>query len=171
MSYTEIFGFDEKGVAYSAGRVGNAFRGAYSIWCEMGQKYLGSGPSYMNEAHMKKIWGLFNDKSVKREHRIVMGTTFDNVVVKLEDLPEVIKAFEVFCEDFPNATHLDKQAEVLKGLKDTDQGFAWNQTSVCQPAWFDWDEELDEKVVYNLSTGDKHWFLFDDFETEEETEA
>lgn len=44
-------------------------------------------------------------------------------------------------------------------------GVAWCQTSVVDDLWdYDYDEEQDEIIPYNIFKGDGHFNLFDDIE-------
>jgi len=176
MSSTEMFYFGEKGEANSLAECSNAWRGAMAVWRTLEQKYLPPGEkniftgepmsrtsSFENEDAIQEIWDLIKDDKVSFEDKIVMGTTFDFVIIKKENLPRVIEAFRNFDKINKCTTSLDEQANALeKAHQDPNcTGVAWNQTSVCSSWVFSYDDD-DELVRYNINTGDKHWELFED---------
>lgn len=189
MSYTEIFGFDKEGNAYSAGEVRNAFRSGMAIWNILEQRYLplyrpahapkwvpddkleshlGYKPSrcsaFMDRDAMKEVWNLANNKEVLEVDRICLFTTFDKCLIKREDIEKVIKAFN----EFDGETSLKEQALILEELLKDENCIAvgWNQTSVNCDIWenYSYDEENDETTPYNCLKQDEHYWLFDELE-------
>lgn len=169
MSYTEIVGFNKEGDAYSQADIHNAFRGAMAIWRAMEEKYLTVGRFSRcvmgNEKDMREIWDLTGSDKVSENDKICLASTFDNVVVKKKDFQKVITAFR----EFDAETSLKEQADVLEEmLADEDCiAVAWNQTSVNENTWLSgggYDEEKDEYIPYNLNSGEKHFYLFDESE-------
>lgn len=184
MSSTEIYGFNKKGDAYLCGEVRNAFRGAMAIWGILEERYLPMHrPSYvpewiatdeevikfchykpsrcadiLNRDAMEEIWDLYKKENVSDIDKIVLGTTFDDVIVKKEDVQKVIDAFN----GFEGETSLKEQAAILEEiLKDEEYiAVAWNQTSVNGGAWERYDEEEEEYEPYNIFKGKEHWNLF-----------
>lgn len=186
MSATEIYGFDQDGEAHQVGEVKNAWRGAMAIWAELEQRYL---PEYvpewaeglsddfikrfykggfsrlsdvLNREAMKEIWVLFEKDEVSLVDKIVLGTTFDYVVVKREDMPCLVEAFRTFGGN----TSLMEQADIIQNMYESGEWIAaaWNQTSVNADTWnqYAYNEEEGEPEPYNLFRFDKHRFLFDD---------
>ncbi len=192
MSYTEIYKFKKNGEAEFLDETKIAFRGAMMVWMKLEEKYLPSlSPPlwasteeeksryhsrtskmmFGNEGPhpMQPIWDLGRDEKVDKHERIVMLTTFDNVLARKEDLPQIIEAFNSL--DFEST--LPEQAEILKTVLDDDDCIAigWNQTSVCGDTWINYggyDEENDEEIPYNINTGERHWFIFDEEEVEQD---
>lgn len=185
MSATEIYGFDQNGDAHQVGQVENAWRGAMAIWMALEQLYL---PEYvpewakglpddfiqrfhqegfsrlsdiLNREAMKDIWVLFEKDEVHLVDKIVLGTTFDYVVVKREDMPRLLKAFR----EFEGNSSLEEQAGIIQTMYESGEwmAVAWNQTSVNGESWdkFEHCEEDGEAKPYNLFQFSKHWFLFD----------
>lgn len=178
MSYTEIYKFKKNGDAELFAEVKNAFRGAMAIWVNIEKRYL---PKYVPEWAMgdtsqdysrtsniddiKEIWDLFSNDKISVTDKIVLGTTFDNVIVMKEDLPKIIESFR----NFEGETSLKEQADLIETAYKNDDDLiavAWNQTSVIGDAWetdeFGVDENgLQYYVPYNLFKHDKHWNLFD----------
>lgn len=188
MSSTELYGFDEKGDCAISGYVKNAFRGAMAIWAILERKYLPSlkkpiwadlveerdywsrtystGDSHLNL--MKQIWDLFNDERLTKKEKIVLGTTFDTVLVKGEDIDELIDAFKTF----EGETSLKEQAAVLEEFKSKGvTAIGFNQTSVCSNQWHIYsDDENEEGRPYNYNKDSNHFWLFDEFKTEVKNE-
>lgn len=173
MSYTEIYGFNKEGNGFFKDEIENSWRGAMAVWRRLEEKYL---PPLEKEEHtygdqktsrcflfndegLKEIWGLVNNKEVSDDDRVCLVTTFDNVVIKKECLPAVIKAFR----NFDGESSLPEQADVLQELYDDPNCIAvgWNQTSVNATTWstYEHDDVKDESIPYNLSTGEGHWYF------------
>lgn len=180
--------FKKDGKAEGYIDIKNAFRGAMAIWTIIEEKYLPTFrpsfvpeyisnieeylgfkpsriiPTFNEEEHIKnmhEIWDLFNSDKVNKIDRIVLGTTFDRVLVKRENFEELISAFENFNSD----TSLKEQAGVIKGMLKNKEIIAvgWNQTSICSNQWIQhkYNEENDEYEPYNCLTGENHFWLFD----------
>lgn len=179
MSYTEIFIFDKNGDAEQLAEINNAFRGGMAIWGEIEKKYLPPLPkpswmpsedyekngynriNTMNSDLIKEIWNLFGKEEVSFNDKLVLGTTFDKVIVKKEDIPLIIEAFELF----EGETSLKEQACVLKTVLDKDiMGIGWNQTSVNRDSWgyYNYDEDSEKYIPYNMKEQEDHWFLLDE---------
>lgn len=182
MSYTELYGFTKDGNVECIGRVKNSFRGAIAIWSHLEKKYL---PKYIpnwssaeddydysrihnisDRRAMQDIWDLIFKNEIPCIDRIVLGTTFDCIVVKKDKISKVIDAFIKFEGD----TSLPEQAEILKAYSDNPDytAFAWNQTSVCEFLLREYDEETDEYTACDLSKEGKYEFLFEEYELDED---
>ena len=172
MSYTEIYGFDKNGDAYYYDSVKNAWRGGMAIWQYLEKKYL--PPYYSKYAHietsrcfsmdseaMKDIWQLANNERVSEIDKICLLTTFDNVLVRKEDMPKVIEAFRCF----DGETSLKEQADILEDMVNNDDCIAvgWNQTSINGDTWenYKYNEEKGDYEPYNCIDYTDHEWLFD----------
>lgn len=166
MSYTELFKVKSDGNAESFNEVRNAFRGAMAVWNSLEKKYLPETPfSRLFGSEAQKVWDLVKDERLTSEERICMASTFDNVMVKRENLPKLIVAFR----KFPSETSLPEQADLIEMEMNLDEdlvAIGWNQTSVNGDTWANfggYDEEEGEPIPYNINTMDRHWFLFDEY--------
>lgn len=187
MSSTEIYAFDLNGNAEQYGEAKNAFRGAMAIWGILEEKYL---PPYLPKGHeslgiytvkeyekrlgykpsrmtamfdtdaMNDVWKLADDEKVEFNDKIVLFTTFDNVVVKKEDINKVIEAFK----KFEGETSLKEQAAILEEIMNNNDytAVAWNQTSVNEAKWEGHYDDDDNHIPYNHLTQDEHYYLFDE---------
>lgn len=164
MSYTEIYAVDSNGDVRLYGEVKNSFAGAMHVWNALNTKY-DLGDSFITQ--FERTWGKFNEGFYERYEDIVLGSTFDGAMVKKEHLDELIQALDAYHVEHGNSNHR-QQAELLSEVKNQDiLAVAWCQTSVVSDMWdYDFDEELDEIIPYNISKGSKHWYLFDDLKEE-----
>lgn len=186
MSRTEMVAFKQNGEAVLYQEIQNAWRGAMAIWRQLEEKYLppyrppyvpahiplekveayiGFKPSRFgmgDEEGVREVWNLYERDDVSITDKIVLGTTFDRALVKKEDIPEVIKAFEAF----EGETSLGEQVLILTEMLENENVIAvgWNQTSVVQNQWTRviYNEENDSFLPYNCLTDTKHFWLFDD---------
>ncbi len=180
MSYTELYKFNKKGDAEFLGEVHNAWRGAMAVWDILDERYL---PPYIPEwakrlgetdkryhrggdpggEALKEVWALNKSPEISDVDRIVLYSTYDNCVVKKENLPALIKAFE----DFRGETNLKEQADLLKTILNDEDCIAvgWNQTSVIGDTWtnFGGRNDEDEEIPYNIKEmSGRHWFMFEE---------
>ena len=141
------------------------------------ERILGYIPSRMTSGMLTgekdqthEIWELANNKEVPEHERICLYTTFDNVLVKKEDIPKVIEAFR----KFDGETSLKEQADALEKFLHNEECIAvgWNQNDINCGDWDNaggYNKETDEFIPYNCLTMDQHWWLFDELELNDET--
>jgi len=186
MSYTEIFGFERNGDAVMLGEVRNSWRGAMAVWNYLDEKYL---PPFIpdwavmpgdaektfyrtadrSQYAVREIWALIDSGRLSKSEKIVLGTTFDNVVVMKKDFDMLLKAFR----EFGGETSLKEQADIIEQAIQSDDSIiavAWNQTSVNSDTWcnHDYDAVKDEPVPYNILKNNSHWDLFSELETDKQ---
>lgn len=111
---------------------------------------------------MQEVWDLADDPSIPEYERIALFTTFDDCLVRRENLERVIVAFRQFGGD----TNLGEQADILeRAVADPNViAVGWGQTSVCTGNWGNsggYNEESGEYMPYNCLAGTKHYWLFD----------
>lgn len=82
----------------------------------------------------------------------MLGSTYDFVLIKKEDIRKVIDAYEEFAKRDDNLS-LNEQNEILKKLENDKDCIAveFHQNSISCNMWED----------YNCITGTEHWYLFD----------
>lgn len=183
MSYTEIYKFKKNGNAELLGETRNAFRGAMAVWNIMDSRYLPpfvpdwakrlgeTDKTYNRSSDMfgpgggalKEVWGLYRNDKVSEVDKIVLGSTFDNIIVMKKDLPKLINAFRAF----EGETSLKEQADLIEESLKTDKNLiaiAWNQTSVNGDTWSNfggYDNKKEEDKPYNILKMDRHSDLFE----------
>jgi len=170
MSRTELYRIDALGDVHLEAEFSNAFRGAYLVWQQMCQRYLHQDmiPLFLRDDRMQEVWDLWKDQTIPLAHRIVMASTFDNVMIRREELPRLIEAIEEYAQVFDPGTLLE-QADKLRELAQGGDTIAvcWNATSVCaNPWWCSGNDEDDEGRPYNIYQDTGHRFLFDGFDTQ-----
>jgi hypothetical protein len=179
MSYTEIYKFKKNGDAECFGEIKNAWLGAMAVWNFLDKKYL---PKYIPDFAqilgetdkgyyrssdfrtdaIKEVWALSLNDGVSKMDKICLLSTFEDVIVLKENLPELLEAFR----KFEGETSLTEQANAIEDELINDPellAIAWNQTSVTGIAWV--SEELDRHgnhTPYNILNSNKHWSLFDE---------
>lgn len=162
MSYTEIYSVSNKH-CHLLGETKNAWRGAMYVWNQIAQKYFGLDcfPSFDTNMQ-KRIWNANNEHQLTDAEIIVLGSTMDRVLVKANDIPRLIEAFEQYGKEHPSSS-LSEQAEIIKTVDMSENGcIGWCQTSVTsfhfEPTHI---EEDDHYIYHDLSDG---WDLFKQFD-------
>lgn len=179
MSNTIIVPFagDGEAVKNKCEKIPNSRRSGFAIWIEIEKRYL---PPYVPEyaeglsaeqfeqqfgskltrvtsfdhTALKELWNLINNQDIPYEDRVILATTLDGVIVRKEELEQVICAFR----NFDANTSLPEQADALEKLsKDPDvSAIAWDQNDIVDSHWF-YDSNC-----YNYNKDHDHWFLFDE---------
>ena len=153
MSYVEIIKFKEDKTHEIAGKVQNTSRHHQVVWDYFARKYLGWEyfDVHSDCVEQQKLWGLFEDERLTMNERIILGSTYDYVLVKQEDIPLVIDAFK----SFEDESNLLEEADILSGLLNdkTCVSIGW-QSSLTDM----WDS-------YDMFTEKKHWSLLDEINT------
>lgn len=179
MSYTTLYLVPESGEIREFAEYRNAYGSAAYCWTSLCDRYLGGLQWILSADAVKRLWRLASDGRMPEHHKTALQATFDNVMVRRENLGKVAKAFEAFVEDFPpgqQACSLLKQAADLRRMYlDDPECFAvcWCQTSVAGGAWMASDDEVDQDGdpmwrMWDISKDEGHWFLFDEVEEEVE---
>ena len=180
MSYTEIYKFGKDGNCVFLDETKNSHRGAMAVWRHLEKKYLPPYvPSYLasmpesfrkeradwdytrfsssTDDELKEFWNLVDEDRVDMTDKIVLSSTYDNVVVMREDIPTLLEAYRAFGGD----TSLKEQADIIEKFLMSDDdliAIAWNQTSVNSSPWETWKPNAEEPTPYNLfkTKGKKH---------------
>lgn len=193
MSYTTIYAFDAKGNSQSYATFRNSWRFCPVIWKYFEDKYLPplrpdyipkhiadsdverflgykpsrtlslpKGPNFDDFSDQQEIWNLAGDINIPLNERIVLCSTFDNMIVRIDEVDRVIAAFR----EFEGETSLGEQADILERIKNEEKyiAVAWHQTNLCESPWCVYDEAKEDYNPYNLNSGSKHHFLFDELE-------
>jgi hypothetical protein len=115
----------------------NSWRSAPYIWDKLWTKATGesifkSWP--FGDFQSNTLWNMVNDMSLKFEHRLVLVSTFDYVILRVGDRHAMARAMRTFVDDFPGDDYqtLTAQAHFLETAKPAvpSWGYAWQQTSV-----------------------------------------
>jgi len=171
MSYAELKIVEENGDVVGYKKYKNSHGGAAFIWTQLYDKYL-KDHNISHDSWLfggDKLWKLSSDKSVPYFARKVLASTYDQVIIKRENLFDLVESFEKFLEVFSSSKnivcHLFNWIEDIREIyKDNFcQGIAFYQMSVGQDPWWVYDNE-DEGRPYNLEKDEGHWFLFDEIE-------
>jgi hypothetical protein len=189
VSYTEIYKFNKIGNAEFIGETQNSHLFHSSVWAIIEEKYLEpfipewskSFPSMKKDAYfrsstedMYEIWNVFDSKEISDIDRIVLGATFDNMIIKREDLPELIEAFkEFYIENVDLIVKANNNktvglsighiAEIVqKEMEDDPEMIAVGfGISLNGDNWEIYEDSNDECRPYNLFFDKKHHDLFE----------
>ena len=133
----------------------NSWRGAMRVWQTTADE-LGIA--------WEETWAITDDLSQSIALRAVMLSTFDNVMVRRENLFRLADYIDEWAKTVDDPGHLLEQAVELREIaKDDDiQAVCWNATSVNYSPWWVYETENDEGRAYNVDKDSKHWFLFDE---------
>lgn len=137
MSYTLVYGVPRRSPIRYVGEVHNAHRGAMAIWDAIARAHCGMEHfPFSNKFASQKVWDRWMDRSIPVEHRAVLASTLDLVIVRRDHIPELIRCMDSFDRDFPGETNLQGQIEVIGPIvRSKLAGVAWNQTSVNSGVW------------------------------------
>lgn len=121
------------------------------------KKYSSDFDMPYGDENFKAIWALHDNPDVPRAYRIVLMSTFDNVILEKEHFEDFEKAVYEYARRFACGQLLD-QARVISGLKKRKIiGVCWNQTSVNADAWY-----VNGHRANVLKDG-VGWYMFKDF--------
>jgi hypothetical protein len=171
MSYTEMFVIGIAGTVRSYSEYHNSHRGAMLVWCNLYKAYC---KDYIKEKNAKyhmdwdvpvsnddfnEVWALFHRPDVPRQYRIVLGATFDNVILLKENFSDYIAAVEYYAESYSCGTLLQQCKDIEKLKKRKIIGVCWNQTSVNSDTW----QSNNKRSYYSIYKEGKDvvWTLFD----------
>lgn len=189
MSCTTIYKIEKNGDVIPFEDIKNAHRVSMTIWEIMYKTYNQyvtdkiERPAWMPESEplnfgylqiigqMDPFWGLFKNKDIERNDRLVFGFTFDYVIVRKKDIPELIEAHKEFIQFykgndlFPNIdfTGLEAMVRIMEELVNDKEciGLA-TCISLIASHWVVSDEDSEDERPYNIFTKTKHWNLFND---------
>jgi len=168
MSHTTIHKITEDGNMSSGIELRNAWRGAMFIWTEIGKAHLEEAktPFWSALLDSESVWGLFTDERLSQMERAVLGSTFDKVMVKRENLPKFVGHLREFAQkyDAENSSSLLEQASAIEKLLEMTDTYAiaWTQTSVAGDVWWVWDDDDEDfNRYYDYTRDEGHWFLYE----------
>jgi len=164
MSHTKIYRVPAAGPVSEHSRYPNSWGSAAYIWVSLCNAHYGL-PGWSSLPDIQLLWDLAKHPAVPRHQQIALKATFDMVMVRRENLGEVIEAFGMFYRDFPPGDHacsIPAQSENLRVLFQDPDCFAvcWQQTTTCRYLWqVPYNED---SRPYDLARDEGHWFLFDE---------
>ena len=181
MSRLTVYAVNQAGECVPHTEFRNSWGGAILIWDYLIQKYFPLKPgqqSWEGEASlmikMQPVWDLFKRSDVDLIDRIALGSTFDMVMVKRENIKALAIAFTALHQRMTEmglltnpdrVNHILLQADLFREMAgDSDiQAICWQQTSCARDMWrVKNDKEDEESHPYNINTDTGHWFLFDE---------
>ena len=173
MSSKTLISFDKKGEQQEVKEYRNSHRWAIFHWTQFAEKYLikkdhmenplESGFIFMmDEEKAKKLWALSKDSKLPLYERACLTASYDNVVLKHENIEKFCGHILEFANDFKLGHYAQMYLDLLELVNDKDcLGVCWIATSVCGDAWQVYEGE-DNCRGYNLLKDKGHYFLYDD---------
>ena len=175
MSYTTLYLVPEKGEIIEFEEYRNSWGSAPFIWSALFDKYLKSpnDPPYTSwMSQSERLWKLAEKGGpLNKNEKICLMSTFDKVMVKKKNLPQLIDAFTWFYKHYKKTgvvCHLMDQVKSFRDLLDRDDCYAvcWCQTSVSDDVWdSERTTEDDDILPWDISKDKGHFFLFDELLT------
>ncbi len=172
MSRTTMYGFTRDGERHEVAEFKNSFGSAAFIWDAMSKRYLKTSfGQLMTKAELDKLWTLAYDMSISYCHRLVLGSTFDRMLVSYKNFDMLAGLYDSFTKQFPptdtEVCHLPAIAAKLRELAVEGKYIAvgWQQTSVAEEMWWvDGPEDPEtgdhpQARPYNLHKDHQHLWL------------
>lgn len=172
MSRTELYIIGKDGDIEIYKGYGNSYRGAILLWHNLWRKYYAKlcYPHFNDDKNIEKLWRVDINLEVPRELRILLASTFDKMMIKIDNLPKYIDAIESvltkkYFEDNGHFKNYPKDLrEILKNKNII--AICWNQTSINNGVWIKYDQcptcrEYSIERSYNIFKDKKHQFLFE----------
>lgn len=163
MSSTRLIQF-RNGIADDCMEYRNSWGGASRIWDSIWSKYGTPKHEYDNwltAATDGRLWKLWETEEFSESEKLVYLFTCDNALVAKEDFAKLAIALRDFAAKYPpkGVCHLGAWADFLEAS--TAEAIGLHATTVTENPWFGWDEEKDESEPYDITKGDKHWWIGD----------
>lgn len=139
----------------------NAWRGAMAVWLYFWEKYdlrQGEWTNPITPEDYKRIWDLYKEDRLSRAEKILLGSTFDWVVIRRSEFEQLAKVYEDF-----NIGSLPEQAKILRENFNDEkvEAITYCHTSVSENVW--------EKYNLHRKKNKKHWFLFDELTSQNDS--
>jgi hypothetical protein len=168
MSYCELIEFKDS-KPDRAHEFGNSHGGAARIWTALFEKYL-KNPAKPYDSWLTRgmdpanrdLWDLAKREDLPLFERAVHVATFDNAIVGREHFAEFAGHLREFDAAYPCpgcVNHLPQWADVV--ANSTAEAIGFYMMSVGDNPWYEWDEETEDSVAYDLATGKKHFEVYE----------
>ena len=165
MSRTTVKIIENDGQINDIAELGNSWGSAAFVWSALGEKYFNDKYICVT-GDSKKMWALVDDNRLSKAERVVLAFTFDYAIIENAHFTEAAKLFREFSEQFGKAgeaNHLPAIANLLDAQSNfSNIGMCFQQTSVAEDVWHEWDDESETEKPYDLS-GNRHFFVFAEY--------
>jgi hypothetical protein len=163
MSYVTIYAVQAGGDVTEIANASNNHVAAPLVWRALGAKYgyldPQSHPYFLADPGIEVMWAEWPSPKMSHTENVLLGSTFDNVWVARDALPELIKGWEKFLDQYIRTHKLDDRAAVgiIAALREahenaTVRGVAFNMCSANESPWVVEDEDGDDCLPFNIDT-------------------
>jgi hypothetical protein len=179
MSYCELLGF-KKGGFESINKYRNSHGFCSFVWSCLFKKYIPKQSEYDSwlTGDDQRLWDLQNDNRLQPFERFVLRSTFDFALVKNEDIKLYIDCMTQFLEKYKpsedRVCHIEAIIRDLGELGDNYIAVGWYTMSVGDNEWIEREvckhcgNCTNDEIYYDVFTGDKHFFVHSDIESDSE---
>jgi hypothetical protein len=167
MSHCEIIAF-RNNKADREIELRNAWGGHAMVWTVLFDLYLKNPhkeyDSWITQSsNDSPLWKLHRDPRLAECERAVLVSTYDHALIMQKDFERFTAHLREFLAQSAGVvswSHLPAYDQFICENMDA-QAIGFYGTSVAEDPWREHDEETDEWVQYDLSTGEKHFDVYD----------
>jgi len=179
MSHTELKVAEINGPVTTYQEYHNAWKGFAYIWDSIWREYLKKSEygHWMTSENSERLWKAVKDNGIPGWIRLILASTFDNAIVEYEKLPIIAQYYKDFEKQFSlggnDISHLLEWSGDCAKIhsfysNDNCAGICFSATSVGIDPWAGicfsaTSVGIDPWEDYDLSKGDKHWFVFEEY--------
>jgi len=148
----------------------NAWGGSAFVWTCVYDEHL-KDPHDKYDSWMacagtgdRRLWDLASDARLQPFERAIHAFTFDRAMVRREHFAQLAQDLRDFhkrhlAKAAGKVCHLPEWADLIEGCEA--EAVALYGTSVSDNLWWDYDEEIDMEVPYDLNERDEHFEVYD----------
>ena len=167
MSYCSLIWFRD-GKPFAENEYRNAWGGAAKIWSDLFDTYLKRQSVPYDSWLMRcagndtSLWDLAKRQDLPLFERAVHASTFDRAIVRREHFQKFVCHLREFVAKYPSNEKVDHLSAWADAIETSDaEAVGFYGTSVSENLWYQFDEENDESIPYDLNTGDEHFEVYD----------
>jgi hypothetical protein len=163
MSYVTIYAVQAGGDVTEIANASNNHVAAPLVWRALGAKYGYldplQHPFFLMDPGVNTMWDEWPSSRMSDTENVLLGSTFDNVWVARAAMPELIKGWEQFLDQYIRPHKLDDRAAVgiIAALREAHEdasvrGVAFNMCSANESPWVVVDDDEDGYHSFNVDS-------------------
>jgi len=166
MSYTTVYLIHTNGAIKEIAPLENSHGFGPYVWnCFCGE-LLGNIHAWrdLDLVSDEKLESWARDKNIPRQGRAALLLVENQAVIEHARFIEIMGLLHKFVMDADNGfsvCHFSKIAELLEQhANDADGlGMCFDPSSLSDNLWFEYDEETDKEIPYDVKTGTRHFYV------------